>query len=128
VVSKKPVSRLEFFALCEDHYRRDGFVKWSAIADELGVTRQAVAARLEKAVRLGHLPEDDYKRWAGTKARAVFSAEREADRVDKKQRTIAPILTPENHKWLVTECTRRHIRSGDLINELLTKAREEASK
>jgi hypothetical protein len=128
VASKKPVSRLEFFALCEDHFRRDGFVKWSAIADELGVTRQAVAARLEKAVRLGHLSEDDYKRWAGTKARAVFSKEREADRVDKKQRTMTTLLTPENHAWIYSYCEKNHIRTGEFINNLVTKAREEASK
>lgn len=122
---KKPVSRDEFFAICEDHFRRDGFVKWSAIADQLGVTRQAVAARLEKAVRLGHLSEDDYRRWAGTKAREVFSTEREAERQDRKRRTVAPVLTSENHAWLLAECARRHIRSGDLINELIKKARSQ---
>jgi hypothetical protein len=123
VPAKRPVSREEFFAICEDHYKRDGFVKWSTVADQLGVTRQAVAARLEKAVRLGHLPETDYKRWAGTKAREVFSAERQADRADKKRRTITPLLSPENHEWLTTECAKRHMRSGDLINELLDQAR-----
>jgi predicted transcriptional regulator len=125
VPAKKPVPRAEFFAICEDHFRRDGFVKWSAVADQLGVTRQAVATRLEKAVRNGHLSEDDYKRWAGTKAREVFSTEREAERQDKKRRTIATVLTPENHDWVTGECTRRHIRSGDLINELINRARAE---
>ena len=125
VASKRPVSREEFFAICEDHYKRDGFVKWSAIADQLGVTRQAVATRLEKAVRYGHLPEEDYKRWAGTKAREVFSAEREAERQDKKRRTIAALLTPENHAWLTSECVRRHIRTGDLVNELIDRAKSE---
>lgn len=120
---KKPVPREEFFAVCEDHYRRDGYVTWSAVADQLGITRQAVANRLEKAVRLGHLPEDDYRRWAGTKAREVHSAEREAERQDRKRRTIAPLLTPENHAWLLAECNRRHIRSGDLVNELIEQAR-----
>jgi predicted transcriptional regulator len=123
VPTKKPVPRAEFFAICEDHYRRDGFVKWSAVAEQLGVTRQAVAVRLEKAVRNGHLSEDDYKRWAGTKAREVFSTEREAERQDKKRRTIATLLTPENHDWVTNECARRHIRSGDLINELINEAR-----
>lgn len=125
VASKRPVSREEFFAICEDHYKRDGFVKWSAVADQLGVTRQAVATRLEKAVRHGHLPEEDYKRWAGTKAREVFSAEREAERQDKKRRTIATLLTPENHAWLASECARRHIRTGDLVNELIDIAKSE---
>ncbi len=121
--AKKPVPRAEFFAICEDHYRRDGFVKWAAVAEQLGVTRQAVAVRLEKAVRNGHLSEDDYKRWAGTKAREVFSTEREAERQEKKRRTIATLLTPENHDWVTNECARRHIRSGDLINELINGAR-----
>jgi hypothetical protein len=125
VASKRPVSREEFFAICEDHYKRDGFVKWSAVADQIGVTRQAVATRLEKAVRHGHLPEEDYKRWAGTKAREVFSTEREAERQDKKRRTIATLLTPENHAWLASECARRHIRTGDLVNELIDTAKSE---
>jgi predicted transcriptional regulator len=125
VASKRPVSREEFFAICEDHYKRDGFVKWSAVADQLGVTRQAVATRLEKAVRYGHLPEEDYKRWAGTKAREVFSAEREAERADQKRRTIRAVLSQENHDWLASECARRHIRTGDLVNELIDRAKSE---
>lgn len=123
--TKKPVTRAEFFAICEDHFRRDGFVKWSAVADQLGVTRQAVATRLEKAVRNGHLSEDDYKRWAGTKAREVFSAEREAERADQKRRTIRAVLSQENHDWLAAECARRHIRTGDLVNELIDRAKSE---
>ena len=118
------MSRAEFFALCEDHFKRDGFVKWSAVADHLGVTRQAVAARLEKAVRNGHLSEDDYRRWAGTKAREIHSAERQAEHADKKRRTISAVLTPENHVWLTQECLRRHIRTGELVNELISKSVE----
>lgn len=113
------MSREEFFALCEQHFQRDGFVKWSAVARELGVTRQSVSNRIEKAVLSGDLSPEDYERWSGKSARQVLSAERQAERDDQLRRRIRVILSPENHDWVIRECNARNIHTGDLINELI---------
>lgn len=118
-MSKQVVSREEFFAICRDHYTQDGFVKWSAVAEKLGVSRQAVSTRINKALRSGHLSNEEYERWNGQDARKLLSSELETRRADQKARTIRVVLSLKNHQWVSDECHRRRIKTGHLINEIL---------
>lgn len=110
-------------ATCERIYLRDGFVKWSDVATEHGLSRQAIQARLKKAVATGQIPPEDVDRWMSTSARLRVSRLNEHARRQNEKLNIRVTLTPENFEWIQAQCKARGLRSGDIINGLITKAR-----
>lgn len=119
-----PLIPLEaIIATCERIYARDGFVKWSDVATEHGISRQAVQARLKKATETGRLSPEDVTRWMSMSARLTQTKRNAEARRAEDLLRIQMTLTPENGDWLRRECTVRGLRSGDIINGLITKAR-----
>lgn len=119
----------EIVATCERFFARDGFVKWSDVAAVHGLSRQAIQLRLKAATERGDLEPGTMERWASMSARVATSREnrkrsREADR-ERDRLTIRTVLTPENVAWLRAECVYRKLRTNDIINGLINKAREE---
>jgi predicted DNA-binding protein YlxM (UPF0122 family) len=108
-------------------YARDGYVKWTEVALELGVSRQAVHDRLKRAVASGKVSQADFERYRSASSRATASRRREHERDEAAKRLIQIQLTPENLTWIRTECEIRKVRSSDIINGLITKARNQAA-
>ena len=111
------------FSLSETYYKAQGFVNWSDVSRDLGVSRQAVVDRLNKALETGDLPEADYVRWSGKPARRERSAEREAARRDAERRRVQAVLTPENHAWLNAMKSKLGKNSAQILNKLLDDVR-----
>lgn len=112
--------------VCETLYARDGFVKWAEVADAFNVSRQAIHARLKAAITKGDLDEATFDRWRSVSSRRAQS---KVNRELKRQRdrcNLSVTLTPENVAWVRTECLARRLTSSDLLNGLVTKARENA--
>jgi len=112
---------------CERLYQRDGYVKWSEVAVELGVSRQAVHDRLKRAVVAGKVPEADFERYRSASSRATASRRREHERDEARKRLIEIQLTPENLAWIRTESKIRQVKSSDIINGLIAKARNQTT-
>lgn len=109
--------------LCERIYKRDGFVKWSEVATALGISRQAVHARLKKAVEAGDLTEVEYDRWRSVSSRLSQSKQNRVIKKENERCRISVVLTPENKKWMTEECVSRRCSSADLLNGLINKER-----
>lgn len=122
-----PESRYrELRSRAEAHYARQGFVKWSDLAFELGVSRQRILQLIQAAVELGHLTEADVERYRSEASRRAASRTNEKARrqLDKLKLRIA--LTPENFEWLESAmggATPGTTRS-DLINTAITQYRK----
>lgn len=108
---------------CQRLYERDGYVKWADVGTEHGITRQAVQARLKRAVATGRLDPAQLERWQSMSSRAAASRKREEERELNRKLRLDVQLTVENLGWLRTECERRQSSSADVINGLINKAR-----
>lgn len=113
----------ELTGLCERIYERDGFVKWSEVAETLGLSRQAVQSRLSKAVASGELTEDVYDRWRSVSSRLAQSKSNRELKKENDRLRISVVLTPENKQWVLEECVTRRCSSADIINGLINKER-----
>jgi len=114
--------------LCEEFYERDGFVSWSDVARALGISRQAVQGRIKQAVERGELDTETFERFRSMSSRRAASRYNEEERRNEAKLTLQVRVTPENGAWLRAQCELRRLTAADIINGLLTKAREEASK
>ncbi len=112
-------------ATCEQLYNANGFVKWADVAKIHGLSRQAIHNRLQNATERGDLNPDDLDRWRSMSARAAKSKANEEMRREHEKLRLSMTLTPENKRWLDTECVSRQLRAGDIINGLITKARRQ---
>lgn len=125
VTKRAPATLQELRTLCETLYLRDGFVKWAEVADILGITRQAVFNRLNKAVEQGQLTEDDVNRWRSMSSRHAQSRKNlELKRENEKLR-ITVTLTPENKQWLTQQAILHRATTSDILNGLINKERLE---
>lgn len=95
---------------CESYYHEHGYVKWSDIAAQLGVSRQAVAQRLKTACKNGEISSYTYKQWR--------------PQGSTKSKTIKPLLTPPNYQWVEEETMRLNIDVSELINYLISEKRK----
>ena len=109
---------------CERLYQVDGFVKWSDVGDIFGVSRQGVLKRLQAAEQKGDLEAGTLDRWRSTSARIAQSKSNEQLKRENERMQISITLTPNNRRWLNTECVARKCRPADIINGLIAKARE----
>ena len=118
----------EIIATCEKLYARDGFVKWSDVAAVHGLSRQAIQLRLKGATERGDLEPGTMERWMSMSARVAATREREKQQrerqAERERRIIRVELTPENVAWLRAECVYRKLRTNDIVNGLINKARE----
>lgn len=116
----------EIVSTCEQLYAAHGFVKWSDVAQVHGISRQGVLNRLRTATERGDISPDAMDRWRSTSARVAQSKNDQALREENARLRLSMTLTPANKRWLETECVARRCRAADIINGLITKAREEA--
>ena len=127
--SRSAIPLSEIVATCERFFTRDGFVKWSDVAAVHGLSRQAIQLRLKAATERGDLEPGTVERWMSMSARAAATRESEKRQLERKaereRRMIRTELTPENVAWLRAECVYRKLRTNDIINGLINKAREE---
>ena len=111
-------------ALCERFYEKNGFVKWSEVAEVVGLSRQAIQLRLKSAVERGLITQEKVDRYRSMSSRTAAARERkEASRALRNQR-IAVLFTDENLQWLREESVIRGVRIPDIINGLVNRARE----
>ena len=123
-----PATPIEpLIAACERIYARYGFVKWSEVGEELGVSRQAVHSRLKWAVESGRLAQADLDRYRSSSSRTAASRRNARATKELEKLQIRTKLTPENLNWIRTECEVRKVTSADIINGLITKARNQAT-
>lgn len=126
-IQRSAISLERLCQVCERFYARDGFVKWSEVGDALGISRQAVQLRLRAAVTKGDIPPETVERWQSLASRAAAARERrEKGWKEKNVGQFLVKLTPENHQWLQEEAAYRRVRITDIINGLVTCARESA--
>lgn len=107
---------------CERLYEAHGFVKWADVGEIFGVSRQSILQRLQNATERGDLAPGTLDRWRSTSARIAQSKSNEQLRRENERLKISITLTPNNRRWLDTECVVRQCRPADIINGLLTKA------
>jgi hypothetical protein len=123
VTKRTPATLAELQTLCETLYQRDGFVKWAEVADILGVTRQAVFNRLNKAVEQGHLTEDDVNRWRSMSSRHAQSRKNLELKRENERLRITATLTQENKQWLIQQSILHRATTSDILNGLINKER-----
>jgi hypothetical protein len=112
---------------CERHYNAQGFVKWSDLATELGVSRQLILQKLQRAVCHGLISPADLDRYRSTAARTRLGRTNEGIRNANGRLRVPVVLTPENHRWLRAQVeSRPGVTTADLINGFITRARESA--
>ena len=110
---------------CERHYAAQGFVKWTDLATELGTSRQLILQKLQRAVCRGLISSADLDRYRSTAARTRLGRTNEDIRRANDRLRVQVTLTADNHQWLRTQVqSRPGTTTGDLINGLLTRARE----
>lgn len=119
---------LDLIKRAEDHYDRQGFVKWSDLASELGVSRQRILQMLQAAIGFGHITSDDLERYRSVASRSKLARQNTEMRRDLERLRIRLTLTPENHEWLVATCgaSDNGTTRNDLINTALTHYRNHA--
>lgn len=112
----------------EAHYSRQGFVKWSDLASELGVSRQRILQMMQRAIGLGHITRSDLDRYRSVASRSKMARQNKELRRDLKRRRMQITLTPENYEWLVAACESGSYGTtrSDLINTALTHYRTHA--
>ena len=109
---------------CADFYKRDGFVKWADVARALGVSREAVRQRVQKAITTGELDQATYELYQSMSARRAASRYNEELRRDLDKRRPQVSLSPENYAWLRAQTELRRLTASDIINGLINRARE----
>jgi len=110
---------------CERHYATQGFVKWTDLATELGTSRQLILQKLQRAVCRGLISPADLDRYRSTAARTRLGRTNEDIRRANDRLRVQVTLTADNHQWLRTQVqSRPGVTTADLINGLLTRARE----
>ena len=118
------VTTAQLLESCADFYKRDGFVKWADVARALGVSREAVRQRIQKAVATGELDQDTFELYQSMSARRAASRYNEELRRDLDKRRPQVSLTPENYAWLRAQTELRRLTASDIINGLINRARE----
>jgi len=119
---------IDLIKRAEAHYSRQGFVKWSDLASELGVSRQRILQMMQIAIGLGHITADDLERYRSVASRSKLARQNEEMRRDLKRRHVQLTLTPENYEWLVAACDSGSYGTSrsDLINLALMHYRTHA--
>lgn len=115
----------QLLALAEAHYARQGFVKWSALATELGLSRQRILQLMQQAVGLGHITSDDLDRYRSEAARRMAArTNRELSR-ELERLKLQVVLTPDNLRWLNSAhaAAPHGDTRSDLINSAITHFR-----
>jgi hypothetical protein len=122
-----PDTYADLIARCERHYSAQGFVKWSDLATELGVSRQLILQKLQRAVCHGLISSADLDRYRSTAARTTLGRTNEDIRRANARWRVQLTLTPDNHRWLLDQVqSRPGVTTADLINGFITRARESA--
>ena len=119
---KVPLEHL--LSICERFYEKNGFVKWADVAEALGISRQGVHLRLKTAVERGEISQGLVERFQSMTSRAAVSRENKENRQDQKRLRLSVLFTAENLQWLQEEAVVRGVRTNDIINGLVTRARE----
>ena len=116
----------ELLKRAEAHYERQGFVKWSDLATELGVSRQRVMQMLQSAVGHNLITGDDLDRYRSPSSRSKLSRANEALRREIDKQRIKLALLPENYAWLESamQASPQGTTRGDLINAAITHYRK----
>jgi predicted transcriptional regulator len=109
----------------ERYFERQGYVKWSDLARDFGISRQAVHQRLTNAVASGVLPAEDLERYRTVTSRRKAAQTRQETR---KLRSFAASFSHENAVWLDAEAQARGVRRTDILDGLVTQARLAASR
>lgn len=118
---------VELIERCEHHYNAQGFVKWSDLATELGVSRQLILQKLQRAVCHGLISPADLDRYRSAAVRTRLGRTNEGIRRANDRLRVQLALTPDNHRWLRTQVqSRPGVTTADLINGFITRARESA--
>jgi len=117
-----PERYTELITLAEAHYSRQGFVKWSALATELGLSRQRILQLLQQAVGLGYITSDDLDRYLSEAARRMAARTNRELRRDLERLKLQVVLTPDNLSWLdaALAAAPYGITRSDLINTAIT--------
>lgn len=119
---------IDLIKRAEAHYSRQGFVKWSDLASELGVSRQRILQMMQIAIGLGHITTDDLERYRSVASRSKMALQNKEMRRDLERCRMQLTLTPENYEWLVAACESGSYSTtrSDLINTALTHYRTHA--
>jgi AraC-like DNA-binding protein len=120
-----PERYTELITLAEAHYSRQGFVKWSALATELGLSRQRILQLMQQAVGLGYITSDDLDRYRSEAARRMAARTNRELRRDLERLKLQVVLTPDNLSWLDTALAAAPygITRSDLINTAIAHFR-----
>ena len=121
----QPKVRLEHhLSICERFYEKNGFVKWADVAEALGISRQGVQLRLKTAVERGEISQELVERFQSMTSRAAVSRENRENKQDRERLRLSVLFTAENLQWLQEEAVVRGVRTNDIVNGLVNRARE----
>jgi len=124
----QPESYLKLIERAEAHYSRQGFVKWTDLATELGLSRQRILQLLQQAVGLGYITSDDLDRYRSEAARRMAARTNRELRRDLERLKLQLVLTPDNLRWLDSAhaAAPHGATRSDLINIAITHYRTHA--
>jgi len=112
-------SDAEVLAACARRLESDGYVQWSSIGRELGVTGSAVMRRLQKLVVQGTLSIEEFNQYAQLKPDII----KDSQRAERRKRRHFISFTPENDAWLRSESERTDLPIFKLVNGLVNQKR-----
>lgn len=119
--ARTAVSLERILAVCDTYYAQQGYVVWQQVGDTVGLSRQAIQIRLRSAVEKGLITEELLDKYRSLAARRNAAAERERkSSLCRRYMTF----TPENVQWLQDEAERRGQQITEIVNGLVTRARE----
>jgi Mn-dependent DtxR family transcriptional regulator len=118
----------QLLGLAEAHYARQGFVKWTDLATELGLSRQRILQMMQQAVCLGLITGDDLDRYRSVDSRRKAAQSNRKERRALERLKVQLVVTPENRLWLDTalEAAPAGTSRCDLINTAITHYRTHA--
>jgi Mn-dependent DtxR family transcriptional regulator len=118
----------QLLGLAEAHYARQGFVKWTDLATELGLSRQRILQMMQQAVCLGLITGDDLDRYRSVDSRRKAAQSNRKERRALERLKVQLVVTPENLLWLDTalEAAPAGTSRCDLINTAITHYRTHA--
>jgi hypothetical protein len=124
-VQRSNISLDRLLSLCDLIYARDGFVTWAEVGSTLGISRQAVQLRLRAAVEKGDLTPEAVEKYQSMASLTAAARERkEKNDVERSKYRRYIRFLPENLEWLQAQADERRVTIPDIINGLITKARQ----
>lgn len=110
-------------SVCEELYARSGFVKWTEVAERVGLDNGTIHKRFKDAIKRGDLTPETVERWRSLTARRRITAENAKAKNRRALGRIEITLTPDNFEFVKQQCTKHSGNMTEIVNGIINAAR-----